>query len=142
MLTISNAQLKRFDEIRREQFLDRLAEVLREDFPDETSALTPDDLDIVVAIIAHQAEGFDITSEDSIFVYTVMAICFGMNFHEHPAIEDALLSGDPPADEAILQVPSLLNAEDIRDLLSNAQWPDRFLREIRADSDNLSAPEA
>jgi hypothetical protein len=141
MLTISNEQIRQLDAARRERFLRRLADALAADFPAETEELASEDLDTVVAILVNKAESLGIESEDSVFAYAAMGVCFGIDFHEHPAVDRLLFAGDTPADEAMRDVPFLLSADDLAEIRRDATRPAAVLQEVRARLDAALAAE-
>jgi hypothetical protein len=139
VLTISNRQLARLDAISRERYQARLAECLREDFPDETADLSDDDLEIVVSVILSLAATLDIVSEDSAFVYAAMSMCLGIDFARHPIIDALLFSGDATADEKMCELPFQLTDDDFAEISSQSLSAMSLLRESRARMRGLAA---
>ena len=93
MLTIRNEQMAEFEKHMLKEFRDRMALHLRSTYPDQTSAMSDEELAAFVEGGLGKAEGYDISEDDDIQRFLEHMVTRGPDFDQddaHPTVQEIL----------------------------------------------------
>jgi len=124
MLLIRETQLEAFEAARREPLAARIAERIARELPDDAEALRGDEL---LAFARHgctRAARWNLRSDGSAFIVTVLALALGPRFDDDPRFTAVLSTGSEA--QRVRAMLAAASPEVVNDLRAAAGDPGRW----------------